>query len=233
MKAMGAYMFANQYMNEVIPDELKTFKSEWITYYEKLPDLVYNFITIDPALSEAATSDYTGIVVVAVDTGGNRYVRYAKRHRLSPTELVDMIFTLHDEWKPRSIGIEEVAYQKALLYFVDQEMRRRKIILPITGVKAPTDRSKETKILSLVPWIQWGRLMMNRGLNDLEMELNSFPRGAHDDLLDALANIDQIAITPQEEKKNVRPHPSSQEYESWYRKQLGTKGRPERFDPES
>lgn len=220
-RTMGSYLFANQYLNEIIPAELQTFKKHWFKYYDYIPKEAYNFVFIDPALSEADTSDYTGVVVVAVDHQKDWYIRHAKRMRVSPTQLVDLVFRLNQQFKPMCIGIEEVAYQKALLYFLDEEMRRRNVILPIKGVRPPTDKSKQTKILSLVPRFEWGHIYMSQGLTDLELELMQFPRGAHDDLIDALASMEMIAYPPDKEDEwKVKPAPGSPRYEQWYIHQL-------------
>jgi len=216
-RTQGSYIFANQYMNEIIPTELQTFKKEWFQYYEKLPSNLYNFLYVDPALSEADGSDFTGMVVVSLDSKGDWYVRYARRFRLSPTQIVSELFRWNAEFQPQVIGIEEVAYQKALLYFLDEEMRRRNVVLPVKGIRPPTDRSKQARILSMVPRFEWNRVHLARGLTDLEMELLQFPRGAHDDLIDALASIEYIAYSPSEEKRWPKPPaPGSPDYEAWY-----------------
>ena len=227
-RTMGSYLFSNQYLNEVIPPDMQTFKQEWFRYYAKIPDTTNTFIFIDPALSETDTADFTGIVVVKVDVNGEWYIPYAQRHRLTPTALIDFMFKLNEEWKPNIMGIEEVAYQKALLYFLDEEMRRRNILLPVKGIKPPTDRTKQARILSLVPRFEWGHLSLTQGLNDLELELLQFPRGSHDDLIDALASIEYIYFKP-EQKEKLLAKPRSQvspEYEAWYIQQLANNNRP-------
>lgn len=221
-KTMGSYVFANQYLNQIIPSDLQTFKKEWFKYFDDVPKNVTTFIHIDPAISQADGADYTGVVVVSIDTKKNWYVRFARRYKISPTELVDLVFRLNDQFQPHGIGIEEVAYQKALLYFMDDEMRRRNVVLPLKGVKPPTDKTKEMRILgALVPRIEWGHTFFDKGLIDLELELLQFPRGAHDDLIDALASIEYIFYPPEEEKKWAKPPgPSHPKYESWYIEQL-------------
>lgn len=215
-RTMGSYMFSNQYLNEIIPSDLQTFKKKWFRYYEKIPKNVNTFIYIDPALSEADTADYTGVVVVSVDAEGTWYVRHATRMRVTPTQLVNMCFRLNIQFKPLVIGIEEVAFQKALLHFVNEEMRRRGVHIPIRGIKPPTDRTKQARILSLVPRLEWGHLLMSQGLQDLEMELLQFPRGAHDDLIDSLQSIEYIAQAPRvsdEFKNPVGPnHPDYEKH---------------------
>lgn len=217
-RTMGSYLFANQYLNEIIPAELQTFKREWFKYYAEIPARVNTFMFVDPALSESDSADSTGVVVVSVDAEKRWYIRYAKRLRCTPTQLIDYIFTLNKTFKPQVIGIESVAYQKALLYFLDEEMRRRDTILPLAEVKPPTDKTKQMRILALVPRFEWGHLFLNQGLQDLELELLQFPRGAHDDLIDALAGIEYIYSAPSKENPLAKkPHsPHDPNYEKWF-----------------
>src|SRR4051812_19099879 len=88
-RTMGSYLFANQYQNEIIPEDEQTFKKEWIRYYSALPANVHHFAFIDPAISEADTADYTGICVLAVDCEQNWYVRYAVRVRINPSQIIN------------------------------------------------------------------------------------------------------------------------------------------------
>lgn len=216
-KTMGSYIFSNQYLNEIIPSELQTFKKTWFKYYQSLPEVKHTYIFIDPALSEADTADSTGLVVVHVDAERRWFVEHAARYRISPTKLVDFLFELNKRYKPQSIGIETVAYQKTLLYFLAEEMRRRGEILPVTGIKCDTTKSKQARILSLVPRFEWGHVFFNQGLTDLELELLQFPRGSHDDVVDALAYIEYIASYPDKKKEELtKPHsPSDPRYEMW------------------
>lgn len=232
-RTMGSYLFSNQYLNEIVPSDLQTFKKEWFLYYSEVPKNVNTFIFIDPALSEADTSDSTGVVVVDVDIEKRWFVKYAKRIRCSPTDLITFIFRLNEMFNPKVIGIEQVAYQKALLYFLDEEMRRRNILLPIKGINPPTNKTKQTRILSLVPRFEWGHLFLNRGLQDLELELLQFPRGSHDDLIDALASIEYIYYAPTKEDPFAKkPGPNSPDYERYYIHNLrkgGNDGESENF----
>jgi hypothetical protein len=115
------------------------------------------------------------------------------------------------------IGIEDVAYQKALLYMIDQETRRRNVIIPVKGIRPDTDKSKELRIQGIQPRFEWNRIFLNRGLNDLESELMQFPRSQKDDLIDALAYIERIAVVPLAKGvDNREPARNSPDYEAWY-----------------
>ncbi len=220
-KTMGSYVYANQYDNVVIPDEHRTFKKEWFKHYDAIPAKTHTFIMIDPAISTADTADYTGVIVLKIDELGRQYVILAKRYKVNPTKIIHLMFDLYFEYRPLIIGVESVAYQKSLIHFAVQEMNIRGVFLPIKEVNPPTNKTKETKILGLVPFFEWGNMFLNKGLDDLEMEALTFPRGAHDDLIDALASAQQFVYKPQpEETKDVKPAQGSPRYEEWYIRSL-------------
>lgn len=220
-RTLGSYIFANQYQNETIPEEDRTFKKEWMRYYKHLPDIRHTFISIDPAIGQNEENDFTAAVVCHVDVEGTWFVEYAQRYKISATKTVELVFELAKRFKPNTIGIESVAYQKALLHMLDQESRRRAVFLPLFEVKPGPDKTKEMRISALQPRFEWGRVLLNQGLVDLEDELISFPRGSHDDLIDALASMDSIIFYPQKASvKNEQPNQHDPGYESWYIKQI-------------
>lgn len=222
-RTQGSYIFANQYQNEIIPEGEKVFKPHWIRYFDakNLPSNLYTFAFVDPAISLQDTADYTALVVVSVDTDKNWYVRHSRRERLNPSQLIDLLFRTQDAWKPMIIGIEDVAFQRAIIHFGFEEMKRRGIQLPITGIKRGPDKTKEMRIMSLVPRFEWGTLLLALHQNDLELELSQFPRGAHNDILDSLSSINDIVYYPSPIRgKNEPPNPHDPGYEHWYIEQL-------------
>lgn len=218
---MGSYIFANQYQNEIIPEGEQVFPSHWLRYYAQVPPETHTFAFIDPAISEEETADYTALVVVQTDVAQNWYVRVARRERINPSQILELAFKVYDEFHPRVIGIEDVAFQRALVHFAYEEMKRRNKHIPIRGVKRSSDRTKHQRIMSLVPRFEWGSLFLNQGLHDLELELAQFPRGSHDDIIDSLASIADIATYPQTQRKtNEPPAINSPHYEQWYIKNI-------------
>lgn len=234
-KVMGTYIFANQYLNQPIPDDAQDFKKAWLRYYDDLPDNRFTFAFVDPAISLADGADYTATAVVSVDALGRWYLVYANRQRITATETAEWIFKINEKFKPIVLGVEDVAYQKALLHILSDEMNKRQTTIPLKGVKRSTitvegskrsENSKPLRIRSLVPRFEWGRLLINRGLHDFELEYRTFPRGSHDDILDALASIEEIVFYPNKERKsNKPPHPSDPNYEKWFIEQM-ERGRP-------
>ncbi len=213
-KTQGSYLFANQYLNEVFPTDEQIFKPSWIRYYNQVPTHVHNFAFIDPAISTEDGADYTALTVISVDSNKDWYLRVASRERMTPTEIIKMCFRIHWDWKPKAIGIESNAYQEALLYMLDDEMKRMGVVIPVTGIKTGTDMTKEMRIMGLVPRMEWGRILFAQGLHDLEQEMMQFPRGSHDDLLDSLSQQETIVYYPTTEvplDNSANPH--SPDYE--------------------
>lgn len=215
-RTMGSYVFANQYQNQIVPEDEQSFKKHWIRYYRELPEEFHRFAFVDPAISEADTADYTALAIVACDSQKNWYVELVERHRINPSQMIEMLFSVAAKYKPQVIGIEDVAFQRAIMHFAVEEMRRRDKYIPIMGVKRPPDRSKQMRILGLVPRFEWGTLYLSQACGPLEDELSTFPRGAHDDCLDALASIEDIIYYPEKRRHEQTPGPNDPGYESWY-----------------
>jgi predicted phage terminase large subunit-like protein len=199
--------FSAQYLNDPVPSTESIFRYDW-KYYEdddlKGKELIH-YIGVDPAFydpnSRNLDVDYTAFVVVAVDAENNWYVRDIIRQRMQPKEIIDMLFELDSFWKPKTIGIESVAYQKVLFFFAREMMRERNQFLPITELKhaGVNAKSKGERIQALEPRYAVGSIFHSRSVRQitaLEVELRRFPRGKTDDVADALADILEIAHPP-------------------------------------
>lgn len=205
----GPYFFSSQYLNDCIPEKDAVFKRDWFSYYEPLDlrGMVLNHFTlVDPAISLEKDADYTAIVTIAVDQFRNIYIREIIRERLLPSEIISHLFRIWEQYKPLEFGLEDVAYQKALQYSLSEEMHKRQIYLPVKQVK-PANRSKDQRIKGLQP-LYFNRKVLHAKITakikHLEDELLRFPRGKHDDIIDALSYLLDIAYPPR--RKVSHPH---------------------------
>ena len=199
-KSQGIYIYNSQYMLNPISDENAVFKPDWIKYYEEkdVPKHNYTFITVDLAISQKQTADYTVICVSSVDSESNIYIREYIRGRFTPPETIDHIFRMTDKYKPLKVGIEAVAFQRSMIYFVRDEMRRRGNFIPLIELKADTDKIR--RAIGLQPWVQNGAFFIKEDMDDLYKEMMEFPLGKHDDLVDAISYIPQIMRKPGKQK---------------------------------
>lgn len=212
-KSMGSQLFANQYLNEVFPAEDAKFKREWFRYYTELPrGELYTFAHIDPAISTEDGADYTGIAIVSVDSQRNWYLRHASRSRLTPTQIVERVFWIQQNYNTHGIGVESVAYQKAIIHLVREKMDEWGSV-PLKEIRRGPESHKETRILGLVPLLEWNKFFHLSSMIDFEKELLQFPRSAHDDIIDAVSSLKEIIFYPSHQEDSYEPGPHSSEYE--------------------
>lgn len=204
----GPTHFASQYMLVPMLSEDSIFKYDF-RYYEE-DDLkgmdVLTFMTVDPAFSTEKSADQTAMVVISVDKNNTWYVRDVLVGRWNPNDFIRELMYMDEKWKPMSIGIETVAFQKALAVFLREEVRRQhKNPLPIKELRPETGRtsgmsvSKEYRIQSLEPRYAEGMIYHNKSLKyneALEDQLRRFPHNDKDDIIDALAYHVAFAFPP-------------------------------------
>lgn len=200
---LGPYEFAALYQGTPITSENQEFKDFWIknrSWSEVEALDTRKFATIDPGGKELE-NDYTGIVRNYVDRQ-NKWNIKAMRVHFDPKELINYIFTLHDEGFEK-IGIEETVYLKTLKPFLDDECARRDKFPSIYPLKHNSTQ-KEVRIRGLIPRYSSGGIFhIDNDCHDLEKEMFVFPKGANDDTIDAFAMQLEIAESPIDEFKQA------------------------------
>lgn len=206
-KRQGTYIHSCQYYNQPVDDDTATFKQSYIRYkkWEQVKDMPMNwFLAIDPS-EEGPYSDYVAMVLAGMDYQQEIYVRKVYRAKMTDAQTINLMFDWYLKYQPRRIAVEIIATQsrfgKALLL----EQKERGIWLPIKEIKS-RESSKEDRIETLAPFYEFGRIHHIETcdqIDDLEYELLHFPKGSHDDMIDALATILEIAQPPT--GRRVRP----------------------------
>ena len=194
LKKRPSEEFSSQYMNEPIDAENQVFKKEYFKYYERRPERLYVAMTLDPAISEKQSADYFAINVSGMDENYNIYVLDTLKGHWKVSEQIENIFTMYEKWHPSSIGLETVAFQKALKSWLEEKMRMRNIHFPITELRRSTNETKEFRIKALEPFYREGKVFHSQWMRSLEEELAQFPKGKHDDEIDALASQLELLV---------------------------------------
>jgi len=206
----GIYEFSCQYMNDPVPSESATFRKDWFRYYETSDikgESLNIFTLIDPAVSVSSSADYSAIVTIGLDKAHNIYIMDIVRKHLKPMDLIDEMFMNYERWHPHKMGIEAVSFSKTIKPFTEAEMRRRNVYMPLEEVKPLRNEGKELRIGSLEPYYRRGQIYHNRDLpqnENLEDELMRFPKGRHDDVIDALAYFPTLAFPPRQRTSSMR-----------------------------
>lgn len=209
-RRQGTSIFSKQYLNEPVSDENATFKKEQFKYVN-LADILGRpmnyYWLIDPSYTDPRNpsgtySDYAGFVLAGIDYQREYYVRWVIRQKMTYSDIINKMFELYADPQFKDIKkirfILEVIGTKSLSYELAQEQRRRNTWLPITEIKSRHE-NKEERIRGLAPVYENGMMHHVRecpDLDQLEMELVGFPTGRHDDLVDPLATLLEVASPP-------------------------------------
>ncbi len=208
----GSYIYSCQYENNPVDAETAAFKQSYFRYIE--PELLEGrpqnrYLLVDPS-NEGEYSDFVAMVDASVDHEGRHYVKDVYRFKGRDSDIIDRIFLLHQKNNYRKISLETIAGAMRLLYDLHNEQRKRGIWLPLHEIKSRS-KKKEDRILGLAPMYERGDMYHVRGahqIDELEYELTHFPKGKHDDVMDALADLPDVAQRPMavvsEEKREKR-----------------------------
>lgn len=224
---MGSYKFSAQFMNNPIDPANADFRKEMIKYYEPgsaHPASLY--LSVDPAISLSRDADFSALVVAGQFADRRiRVVDYVHK-RMMPSDLVNAVFELVDKWKLRRIGIETFAFQKTLKYEIQRKQREENKFFAIDeigkrrGATAEQYQSKEARIRRLQPYFEQGLIEFRPDMQAMVDELLAFPRGRHDDLIDALSmQLDYLVPSG----RNIIREPEKEGTMRWWVKQIPEK----------
>lgn len=193
----GSYIFSCQYLNEPVDDESATFKKSTMIRksWSEVQGMPMNwYLSVDPSY-EGPYSDYAALVIAGMNHQRDIYVRHVLRAKMTYSDIIENIFDLYNRFQPRTVLIETIAAQKSIQYELVNEQRRRGTWLPITEIRSRT-KSKEERIRALAPFYEFGHIYHIKEspqIEELEYELIHFPKGTHDDVIDALASVLEVA----------------------------------------
>tara|TARA_R110001592_G_scaffold519_2_gene2825 strand:- start:428 stop:1678 length:1251 start_codon:yes stop_codon:yes gene_type:complete len=201
-KSMSSYAFRQEFMASFEARGSEMFKEDWVKIDEEEPKTGDYYIAVDLAgfsevgKSKAKTSrlDNTAMAIVKVGEYG-WWIKDIIHGRWDLNETALKIFNAVREYQPVSFGIERGIAKQAVISPLTDLMRQHNRYFRVEelthGNKSKTDR---------VMWALQGRfengaIKLNKGdWNETFMdELFQFPDAlTHDDLVDALAYIDQL-----------------------------------------
>lgn len=181
-------IYLQEYRNIPIDDTVALFRHQDFLPIssELLDEYLEYYIGVDCAVSERTTADWTVFVVVGIDKKGRMRVADVIKDRFDPTETVDMFFLLEERYKPMTFIVEDENISKAIGPFIYDQMPRRNSWPSIETIKPSQDKIRRCK--------SWQARMRAGGVEfdheaewfeDYRAELKMFPRGKHDDQVDA------------------------------------------------
>lgn len=182
------------------------FKAEDLQYCDSIPDEGLKYIAVDPAgfsdgdgltKSNLRKLDEMAIAVVTVTTDG-WYVDEIISGRFGIREASLKILRAAQKYHAAAVGIESGSLKNALMPYLEDQMRRLNIYPRIEPLTHGGKKKQERILWALQGRFQNKRIWLKRGDWNKKFtdQLLDFPNPlAHDDLIDALAYIDQISVT--------------------------------------
>jgi phage terminase large subunit-like protein len=215
-KKRGQYLdkgqFRAQYYNDpsdpdnvpVSPDKFQYYERKHIReengYMYYRDNRLNVFAAVDFAFSLGKRADYTAIVVIGIDADNNVYVLDIDRFRTDRiSEYFDHILHLSNKWSFRKLRAETTVAQMAIVKQLKELIKQHGLAISIDEFRPNKNQgNKQERIASVLePRYDNMSIWHYRGGNTqiLEEELSS-RNPAHDDVIDALASVVDMAVKP-------------------------------------
>ena len=206
-KSMSSYAFRQEFMAsfEAIGSEI--FKEDWLTFDKKEPEVGDYYIAVDLAgfsdvgsISQGKSSrlDSTAISIVKVNEDG-WWIAEIIHGRWDLDKTADKIFQAVAKYEPIAVGIEKGIAKQAVMSPLMDLMKRRQKFFRVEELTHGNKKKTDRIVWALQGRFENGYISLNKGEwnNEFMDQLFQFPNPlVHDDLIDSLAYIDQLAKVP-------------------------------------
>ena len=205
-RTLSSFAFKQEYLSSFDTAGTDIFKPEWFKLGSE-PDSGDYVIAIDLAgFEEVAKTagaskkrlDETAIAIVKITDSGDWWVKSIEHGRWDIKSTAQRILDLIRDYRPQSIGIEKGALKNAVLPYLSDLMRKYNTYCHIHDLTHGNKKKADRIVWSLQGRLEHGRIKFNEDedWDDFKDQLMLFPTaGVHDDLVDALSYIEQLAIT--------------------------------------
>jgi hypothetical protein len=205
-KTLSSFAFRQEYMSSFDTAGTDVFKAEWFKLKKEPKEGDY-VVAIDLAGFEevgkqASASkkrlDETAIAIVKITDDGAWWVKSIEHGRWDIKATAQKILTIIRDYQPRSIGIEKGALKNAVLPYLSDFMRKDNVYAHIVDLTHGNKKKADRVVWSLQGRMEHGRVSFNpeEDWDEFKDQLMLFPtNGVHDDLVDALSYVDQLALT--------------------------------------
>jgi predicted phage terminase large subunit-like protein len=199
---VGPVIWNALYQQNPVPADGEFFKRDDIQYYKDLPPLASLGVIAawDLAVSKNETADPTAGFVVGFDHEYNMYVIDRYYGRMNSLEICQQLVLSVRTWQPQVTYIEKEKAQIAIEPFLNRILTEEKMASVVIEPLLPGKRDKVQRARPLQGLIQKRKVFfpLNAEWTPSTVgELLRFPKGKHDDQVDALAyaagQMDQVS----------------------------------------
>jgi predicted phage terminase large subunit-like protein len=198
--------YSQEYLNKPIDAENAYFHKDDLIHADT-PDYLEYYAAIDFAITKKTKSDYTVIAIAGVDDEGLVHIVDIRRGRWDGFEIIENMFWVQEKYTPNLFIAEKGQIKHTLDAFLNAEMVKRGTYINLHAVTPKVDKEQRAKPLQAR--MRAGGVRFDKEKNwyaSLVDEMLVFPRGQHDDQVDALAYIglalDKVTLAPSQEERD-------------------------------
>jgi phage terminase large subunit-like protein len=204
-KTLSSFSFKQEYEASFDNAGTDLFKEKWIKLGKEPDGGVYyigldisGFINENYSSTRQKKLDQSAIAVVKVTDDGNWFVKKIEHGRWDTKETAQRILKNIKEFQPVGIGIERGTSRNAVMPYLSDCMRSNNVYAHITDLTHGGKKKTERIVWSLQGRFEHGKITLNEDEDweEFRDQLLMFPTTqVHDDLVDALSFVDQLAVT--------------------------------------
>jgi predicted phage terminase large subunit-like protein len=194
---MGSMEFSAQYQQAPVPIGGNLIKWSWFRFYDAAPNIRPNdklILSWDTAMSSEQLADYSACVVLLV-RGETIYILDVIRGRYEYPELKRAVVFHHQRLRQSVATCYLLIEKKGSGLSLIQDLRRENI----HAISINPEGDKVIRMAAQAAPIEAGAVCLPKTapwLDEFKKEILSFPRGKHDDQVDALSQGLQRARAP-------------------------------------
>jgi len=174
---------------KIVAGEDKAIDITKFKHYDMLPESLEVIIAIDPASSDSQTADDHAIVALGFRGNDVWVLDYQLAKGVMPDKAANDFFQLVLMYGPRKAAVETISYQRVLKWYLEQEMLKRRIFVPMDAIQ--DKRSKANRIMQAIPGlVSYGHFFIRPSMQELIDQADDYDpeqKNPKDDLLDAIA----------------------------------------------
>ena len=204
-KSMSTHAFQQEFMASFKNQGSEMFKEEWLSFGSKPTGDGDYYIAIDLAgfqdvskkKGKTSRLDNSSLAIVFVNEDG-WFVEDMIYGRWTLDETAQKIFQAVRDYKPLSVGIEKGISKQAVMSPLMDMMKRQSFFFRVEELTHGNQKKTDRVMWALQGRFEHGRITLNKKKKEWHSrfcdELFQFPDPlTHDDLVDSLAYIDQLA----------------------------------------
>jgi len=202
-KSMSSFSFRQEFLASFEAAGGELFKEEWIKFDEEAPKEGDYYIAVDLAGFEEEGSkgvknkrlDNTAIAIVKANEKG-WWVADIIYGRWDVKETAKKIFDAVKKYEPVAVGIEKGIARQAVMPYLSDIMKRTQTFFRVDELTHGNKKKTDRIVWSLQGRFENGYIKLDKGAwnNEFLDQLFQFPnKMVHDDLIDALSYIEQLA----------------------------------------